>query len=78
MSVGDVTLINIRNYVRMFYIIDECTRPEGCVHVAPYIRRSTDESIGPGVGPQQPRDPYMRQLTNEFNSYIYRLTDEFS
>jgi hypothetical protein len=35
--VGDVTPTNLRNYIRQFHVIDECTGPGGRAHVSPYV-----------------------------------------
>jgi hypothetical protein len=64
------------DYVRR--LTDEAMRPEGHGHVSPYIRRLTDEAIGPRSRPQQSRGPYMRWLTDKFNSYTRQLNDEFN
>jgi hypothetical protein len=42
-------------------------------HVGLYIRRLTDEYIVPRGAPQLTRDPYSRQLTDEYKSFIFLL-----
>jgi hypothetical protein len=77
MFIGDVAQTNIRSYIHQFHITDEHIGERGSDLGAQYIRRLTNEYIGPRASHRLTRDPYIRRLTDKYNLYMHELTDKF-